>query len=158
METCNTCGYCDKNKQICLFYNIQVNIDKDFCSKHIAEPIRCEICQSLMTTKGSFLEQDNEDNWHMYCGRCKTLLSTCQTCKKVAVCPFETDPNPMPKVVMKTVQNGNMIMQTQVRNEERIKLFCLSCDCWDSEENQCRKELNIECNKKIGNWNSRNPL
>lgn len=114
----------------------------------------CEICGYPMELVGSFLEQDSEGEWHQYCARCAELLKTCQAC--FAPCEFETNPDPMPKFVMKTVRQGNMMMQTQVKNEERVQKFCSSCCCWD-ENHGCMKEFNVGCINKQDFWTSRNP-
>ena len=71
-------------------------------------------------------------------------------------CEFITNPDPMPQVVMKTVRQGNMMMQTQVKNEERVQKFCPSCCCWDKNHG-CMKEFNIGCINKQDFWTSRNP-
>ena len=43
MEYCETCVYCDKTKSVCLYYGIQIDIDKDFCSKHAKQINYCEV-------------------------------------------------------------------------------------------------------------------
>ena len=154
MEFCNTCAYSDKIKKVCLYYGTHIDIDKDFCSKHAKEINYCEVCQQPMELMGSFLEQDSKGVWHQYCARCAELLKTCQACS--APCEFATNPDPMPKVVMKTVRQGNMVMQTQVKNEERVQKFCPSCCCWD-ENHGCMKEFNVGCINKQDFWTSRNP-
>lgn len=154
MEYCNTCVYGDKIKKVCLYYGTHIDLDKDFCSKHAKEINYCEVCGQAMMIVGSFLEQDSNGVWHQYCARCAELLKTCQTCS--APCEFQTNPDPMPKVVMKTVRQGNMVMQTQVKNEERVQKFCPSCCCWD-ENHGCMKEFNVGCINKQDFWTSRNP-
>lgn len=157
MEYCNTCILSDKNKKICQINGIRINLEEDFCSHHSTELEKCEICGQFMLPQGIWFEQDEENGiWHKFCGNCNKLLNTCQACDKFNICPFETDPDPMPKVVVKTIRQGNMTMQTQVKNEERIKKFCHSCNCWN-EECGCMKTFNIGCDKKSKFWSSRNP-
>lgn len=146
---CKTCVYCDKAQSVCRVYGISVEGEKDFCPKHAKELNCCEVCGQPMILVGSFVEQDSKGNWHQYCVNCRELLKTCQTCSKP--CEFETNPDPMPKVVMKTVQQGNMRMQTQVMNPDRINKFCLTCDCYN-EENGCKRQFNVGCNKKSDFW------
>ena len=149
MEFCNTCVYGDKIKKVCLYYGTHIDIDKDFCSKHAKEINYCEVCQQPMELMGSFLEQDSEGVWHQYCARCAELLKTCQTCS--APCEFESNPDPMPKFVMKTVRQGNMQMQAQVMNPDRVNKFCLVCGCYDKELG-CKRQFNVACDKKTDFW------
>lgn len=148
IEHCRTCALRNEAKQVCQLTGIPINLDIDYCSKHTEDLTNvCDMCGSLMLAPG-FVESDAEGKVHIYCHRCNQLFSTCQLCDNVAKCEFETNPDPMPKVVMKTVRQGNMVMQTQVRNEERMKKICPSCSCW-SDEFGCLKEFNIGClNKK----------
>ena len=154
MKHCNTCALKDEQRKICRLSGIPINLEEDFCSHHIQNLMTCEICGSPMLTKGSLVEMDSELNWHHYCAQCKELLKTCQICS--APCEFETNPDPMPKVVMKTVRQGNMQMQTQVMNPDRVNKFCLVCGCYDKELG-CKRQFNVGCDKKPDFWTSRNP-
>ena len=110
----------------------------------------CEICgQPIGRLAGTILEQDSKEVWHIYCARCAELLKTCQACS--APCEFETNPDPMPKVVMKTIKQGNMVMQAQVMNPDRVNKFCPNCFCYD-EDNGCKRQFNIGCDKQISFW------
>ena len=77
------------------------------------------------------------------CLRCaqqiEQLLATnpCQICCEAAECEFETSTNPLPKLVMQTVRQGNAIMQTQIRNPERMKQTCAGCYCYNKDKNIC---------------------
>ena len=150
-NTCETCVLGDKNQKVCRLYGTPIEPSKDFCSKHSVDLQPCEICGRPMLG-GKLAEKDDNGVWHWFCLHCNQLLGTCQSCNKFESCKFETDPNPLPKVVMKTVRQGNMVMQTQIKNEERIKALCPTCDCWN-EEFGCLKELNEGCNKKSKFWN-----
>ena len=143
IKYCNTCRLSNKNKQVCLLTGLPVNLNTDYCSKHVDEPTLCDICGVPMVTPG-FIEEDPEGNWHTHCERCQQLYNTCQLCPKFQKCEFMTNPDPMPKVVMKTVRQGNMVMQTQVKNDARVQKFCPSCECWD-ENHGCMKEFNSGC-------------
>lgn len=74
------------------------------------------------------------------CRDCYSKHDTCALCENGYICSFETDPSPLPKVVMQTIRRGNMTMQTQVKNPERFQAFCLKCECFNKEENICGKE------------------
>ena len=149
MEYCNTCACFNKNKNICGLSGIPMEGDKDYCSKHTDTILRCEVCGNMMLVPGSIIEIDSEGKSHQFCPRCRELLKTCQTCS--ALCEFETNPDPMPKVVVKTVRQGNIQMQTQIRNPDRESKFCHSCGCYD-EELGCKRQFNVACDKKIGFW------
>lgn len=146
-EKCNTCILSDKNKKVCHLNGTPIDLDNDDCSKHTKTLNYCEICRSPVLPTGSILTYDDEERVHLICVNCHKLLSTCQACKKFENCEFENNPDPMPKSVMKTVRQGNMQMQAAVRNEERVKKFCPTCECWD-EEIGCLKEFNVGCIKK----------
>jgi hypothetical protein len=151
IKYCRTCSLKDPNQLVCRLTGIPIDLDKDFCSKHATELTTCQICRSVMVEPGFII--DTGDKILHYCSRCHQLLNTCQLCSKAGVCEFETNPDPMPKVVMQTVRQGNMVMQTQAKNEERIKKFCHSCHCWMGDGiDACGKEFNIGCYKKIDNF------
>ena len=148
IKYCRTCRLSDKDKQVCLLFGIPVNLDIDYCSKHADEIISCNICGAHMITPG-FVQEDAEGNWLKYCDRCNQLFNTCQLCSHARTCEFETNPDPMPKVIVKTVQQGNMVMQAQVKNPDRIAKFCHNCICWLSDGiDACGKEFNIGCYKQ----------
>lgn len=141
---CNTCALFNKIKSVCGLTGRPVSETADYCSEHTNELLICDICHLPMLPTGCFIQ----DSTHIYCEKCNQYLNSCQVCDKFQICPFETDPNPIPKVVVNTKQQGNMRMQVQERNVEREKMFCYECCCWN-EEYGCMKMFNIGCNKKI---------
>ena len=143
---CNTCGLANRSRKQCRLSGIPIDLNKDFCSHYVYDPNTCEICHNPVLNTTSVLELDDNGNWHIYCPNCINLLKTCQVCRSFQSCAFETDPNPLPKVVTKTVRQGNMVMQAQVKNEERVKALCHTCCCWN-EEYGCMKEFNQRCDK-----------
>lgn len=155
-QNCQTCFFAEKNQLVCRLSGLPIDLTKDGCSHHRREVDYCEICRKPMLPQGTITECDKNGEFHHFCGQCNVFLLSCKSCGNNSICLFETDPNPMPKVVMKVVQQGNMRMQAQVKNEEREKLLCVKCDCWN-EEYGCMKEFNIGCTKKTDFWTSRNP-
>ena len=142
---CKTCAIADKNQKVCRLSGIPINLDKDTCTQHKTEFTLCDMCRSPIIG-GSYVEVVG-DKVFQYCERCNSAIGTCSTCKEIMDCRFETDTScPLPKVVTKVVQQGNMVMQTQARNEEREKVVCPSCKCWD-EENGCLREFSVGCSK-----------
>ena len=144
IKYCNTCLLANKEKRICVLNRTPINPDIDYCSKHQTEIKYCGICRQPLIG-ASYLEE-KDGKVVEYCGNCRSLLNSCRLCSYIQVCAFETDPNPLPKVVVRTVQQNGMQMQMQVRNEERVKALCPSCHCWN-EEVGCLKEFNIGCDK-----------
>lgn len=148
---CNTCGFKDEQRSLCLVYNRQIDLDKDFCSLHQEEPTKCDICGNLMLKDGAIIDITEENNSLIYCGKCHQLMRTCQLCCNYEKCEFETNPSPIPKVVVKTIQQGNMTVQIEVKNEERIKLLCVECPCYDGALG-CKKDFNASCEKIKFPW------
>ena len=82
----------------------------------------------------------NQEGTEFYCVRCFNLFGTCAMCVHAEICPFETDPSPLPKVVVVQEQRGNMRIQQQIMNPERVNETCRkSCPCF-SEEFACLKQ------------------
>lgn len=135
---CNTCGL--RSGTGCMLTGLQVDSEKDFCSHHTFELRQCSICGKGILS-GAIVSGGK-----LYCSDCAKLIDTCVTCAMQDTCAFDTDPSSLPKAVMKQVRNGNMIMQTQVRNPEREKITCHNCSCWF--DNKCNKtEENYNCEK-----------
>ena len=88
---------------------------------------------------------ESEEGYVLVCNRCISALGTCGACEKVRECLFETSPVQLPKVVVKTVQKGNVQMQTQIKNPDRIAKTCVNCLCWSKEENYCMREIDHAC-------------
>ena len=148
-QFCKSCALRDYKTNVCMRTGDKVTED-DYCSKHIREIPVCEICgNKILITANSMLIQDSKENWHTCCSSCSELFKTCQTC--VAPCEFETNPDPMPKVVMKTVRQGNMQIQAQVMNPDRVNKFCPDCGCYDKEFG-CKRQFNVACEQKVDVW------
>jgi hypothetical protein len=76
------------------------------------------------------------------CIECAKYFGTCYMCRNCSACQFENNPSPLPKVVSRTIQRGNAVIQTQVRNPERVKQFCFPCKCFDMDDLICRRQEN----------------
>ena len=88
---------------------------------------------------------ESKEGYITICKKCISALGTCGACEKVRECLFETSSVNLPKVVVKTIQNGNVQMQTQIKNPDRIAQTCTYCSCWNSEENYCMREIDHAC-------------
>lgn len=150
---CNTCALANRVQKTCCLKGIPIDLEKDYCSKHTTSLNTCEICGSAIVPGTELIECDETGKPHIYCRNCLTFLKSCASCPK-QYCAFNEDPDPMPKIVIREVRQGNMVMKGQVINEERVKMFCTSCHCWSTEFG-CLKKLNHGCDKKPNFWSSR---
>lgn len=82
------------------------------------------------------------------CSRCVNMFGTCAMCTEANKCDFETNPIDLPKQVQKVIRQGNMAIQTVVKNEARIIACCLPCICFNKENQICNKEYGTCCNYK----------
>ena len=141
---CKSCGFLDSTHQVCQLLRIQVDPQSDFCSKFKSQEdlFECPLCKNLSL---SFIINAESDV--LLCPNCTKNLQKCPTCSDAGFCEFETNPDPTPKVVMQTIRQGNAIMQTQVLNPDRIKMFCQSCGCYHNELG-CIKGTEFSCE----NW------
>ena len=73
------------------------------------------------------------DDEKVICPNCHHSRSVCGSCIHSTTCLFETDPDPMPKVVVQQMRNGNTVIQQQVRNPAREEKFCKNCKCYNEE-------------------------
>lgn len=126
---------------------------KDYCSSHKDKnnTHSCAACGQLCLNDFILLYSDcpSENPPKILCPHCYSLTNTCSFCKSSQYCDFEQNPIAIPPVVMKTVRQGMMTMQTQVRNPDRIAETCMkNCGCWDHEYGYCRREDNWCSNYK----------
>ena len=141
-QKCNNCGYADWDTAKCRLLGIHIE-PKDglTCTQWKQELDVCTICGKVIVSNPYLIS--NNDSWNMVCGECVQQLNTCRNCQNSQSCDFETNPSSLPKAVMKRFQQGNQIIQTQIKNEERIRQTCeKNCCCWDVKNRVCRKEYN----------------
>lgn len=102
----------------------------------------CRICGQSILASATY----DSVAFLTFCPTCSAKYGTCELCKNAVTCAFEEDPNPLPKVIMKTFKQGNMVIQQQVQNPERIAETCGKlCHCY-SEEFGCLRQYG-NCNK-----------
>lgn len=135
---CNTCRLGDMTQNKCQLTGFDITAE-DYCSKWTNSLEQCSICRRYILPSGVVYSNGN-----IYCADCASKLLSCAFCVRCHVCEFETNPDPMPKVIIQTMQQGTMRMQQQVKNPERIKKFCTDCKCY-SEDSGCLKEFHIGC-------------
>lgn len=135
----------------CIYYDIQqlgcqllkIGTEKtDTCPLYTNKDLldNCDVCgQPCITRDFIFVPaDDNRGHFHL-CKRCASLSGTCGLCIEGDKCDFETNPSTLPKQVIQVMTKGNMKIQQEVPNPERIKITCMKgCKCF-SEEFGCLK-------------------
>jgi hypothetical protein len=97
------------------------------------EPDQCALCGNQML-EFIIWYADADSEAHLLCPNCVKRQGTCAACIRVQDCRFQTDPSPIPPVIMQTRQEGNVFIQEQIRNPEREAITCKLCECWNGEE------------------------
>lgn len=138
-KNCASCAYFDSNQFACVLTRTATSADSS-CSRHATNPTVCATCGSYIIDKSIFTQSPK--GWLEICTKCAKALGTCAGCKLGGYCAFEQDPSPLPKVVSQTIRQGNAVMQTQVRNPERIRLLCEKCPCFNIEDKECDRMFN----------------
>ena len=142
MKKCKNCLYLHPQQPICALGLGEVDPATDYCPKFLTRDSEigyCSICHQPVYTNNGVIDLLEGDNFRVLHLNCAKQLNKCQTCANLQICEFDTNPDPMPKVVMQTVRQGNMVMQTQVKNPSRIEKFCHNCQCF-SPDFGCFKE------------------
>ena len=143
IKICENCALYRQNKCI---LNGQPRDKDDYCPDFRKYLNVCDCCSKERIQ--SFLYSWDNENYIKLCGGCFQATSTCGLCINGTTCAFEQDPSPIPKQIIKNIRQGNMMMQTTVKNPERIEKFCTNCHCFNVEENVCNKEFNYCGNQK----------
>ena len=141
INKCDTCALYSKDNGICRRTSL-IEAPTHCCS-HWCDTIPvCEVCGNQFIPLSTFVLCDNQ--YRTICQKCCDTLGRCPTCKYGRDCDFETNPIPIPPMVMATKQQGNMIMSSQVPNPERIKRTCaVNCKCYN--ETVCNKRCFGTC-------------
>lgn len=147
MNNIKTCGNCALYRQNICILNNRSRHKEDSCPEFKKYLNVCDCCGKEHTQ--SFLYSWDNKNYVILCGHCFQATSTCDLCVNGSTCAFEQDPSPIPKQIMKNIRQGNMMIQTAVKNPERVDKFCTICHCFNVEENVCNKEFNHCGNQKL---------
>ena len=146
---CKSCALLNPSQSYCQLNKRQVIPDKDYCSSHSNSLFYCEICNAPILNP--ILDITNGEDYHILCSSCANQRSSCSFCAKNIDCAFENDPSPTPKVIVKTMQQGNSYIQTQVMNPDRVRETCeKKCFCFDAK-NGCLRQNNW-CDKQQFTW------
>ena len=137
IKFCRTCALADPRNQVCQMNRRKIELDKDFCSKHVesSQLVECAYCGQLFIPPG-LIESLDDGSFIEFCYECQEKFGTCAMCDKIAPCRLQ-DPNYKPHIpmaIMKRFQQGNMMIQKQVINPDRVEEICIAeCECWDGE-------------------------
>jgi hypothetical protein len=130
-QYCKTCALLAQPNGICQITGRQVNPETDFCSEHRRTVENCDMCGRKFIPPGTITETENGTK--ITCASCTERFNTCFNCANASTtCLFEDksfEPN-IPPIVIKTIQQGNATLQTQMRNPERVAAVCPHCDCF----------------------------
>ena len=97
----------------------------------------CPLCGQPITSGGVYL---NEYPYLFLCNDCGVRFWTCISCKHGKTCALQENPHNLPPVVLKTFQQGNMVIQQQVINPDLVNETCRAgCRCWNEETHTCLK-------------------
>lgn len=144
MKTCGNCLIQRQANGVCPIFNEKINPADEACRKYIGydSPI-CGFCSNLMPGKGEIVIMEDGEVI-LSCTECAERIGTCATCAQARSCEFETSNIQIPKKVQKVTRQGNMQMQTIIRNPEREKETCMKdCSCWDEENCICLREAGM---------------
>lgn len=82
-----------------------------------------------LATDGVIAISRNGKKSKLLCASCLAALNSCARCKNYTTCSFQSYTGPEPKIVNKTIRQGNMVMQTQIPNPEVVDKTCGKCLC-----------------------------
>lgn len=145
---CKNCVLRDPKAPKCQLTGLEIQQGDMACARYVTHLDECGICGSKMP-RGLLIDATNPADPFYICPQCEQKIGTCFTCEKAQQCSFESDPSTLPKVIPQTIRQGNAVMQTQIRNPERVKITCeKNCACYDKEIGCIREESQC-CNKYI---------
>lgn len=149
-KLCGNCALQALQGGICPLFNSQMKDNETGCPMFTTHVEYCDIC-GRATAKGAVIDTCDSD-MHILCNNCATT-PLCGTCIRINECAFRTDQScPEPPMVNVQQRQGNMVLQTQIRNPKRIDATCKQgCPCW-SDEFGCIKEHQCGCDKYKIRW------
>lgn len=139
---CRTCGHrgkTDKGEDACGKFQIKIDLMKDGCSWHINEPVTCATCKRQYDPSEVTVYITDTMECCYVCQNCYSQFHTCGTCEIYPKCGFSED-HTEPQVVTKTVRQGFMTMQTQVKNPTLVHRHCSTCQCSWNADGDCQRE------------------
>ena len=145
---CKTCALRNPSAPKCQLTGLNIHPNDPACAHYVTSLVECGICKTKLA-EGQVIDATNPADVFYICKNCEEKLGTCATCEKARNCLFETDPSSLPKMIPQTIRQGNAVMQTQVKNPERVKITCKEkCACYNAEMG-CLREVSQCCDKYI---------
>lgn len=142
---CGSCALRSQDGTRCGLTGMPIDLEKDFCSKAQKTPEVCDICGRFIADN-SIIDVVNK-TIHIICQNCYSKFGTCTLCDSNGYCDFQENPIQISPIAQKKIQQGPMVMMTQVMNPERIKATCeKNCGCFDPEIG-CLRQNGTGCNK-----------
>lgn len=155
--SCKTCANQASDQSgapACTIHKRLINLETDFCSWHTSptDAITCPLCGQKRKQKEFYIYLF-EDKTLLVCQDCTHHIGTCPTCISQVKCDFAND-HSEPQTVTKTIQQGMMMMQTQIKNPKLVMKHCQKCKCSDGADPTI---ADISCLKEQGgttcpNW------
>ena len=143
---CKNCALRNPSASKCQLTGLEFQPLDMACAHYVEHLEECGICSKKLP-KGEVIDATNPADVFYICPSCEQLLGTCNTCEKARKCSFNSDPSSLPKIIPQTIRQGNTVMQTQVRNPERVKITCAkNCACYHAEMG-CLREESQCCDK-----------
>ena len=127
-KSCSLLGTTQQNEPACKKFKIKVVPEEDYCSWHTMDSTHCVFCSN---DQNLLIVQEGNDNY-VVCPDHYAAFHSCQTCVRSNICGFKSD-HSEPQIVMKTVRQGYMTMQTQVKNPNLIQKHCVKCGCYKND-------------------------
>lgn len=151
IKPCKTCalrGATNTGTPACSKFKIPIDdIENNGCTWHTTNTFTCEICGQPKDTVMIWQDGNTEK---LICSDCYNLISSCHTCVNLNICNFRND-HSEPQMVSKTIQQGFMTMQTQVKNPRLVNKHCSTCRCSDINNNCFKDDTGAGC----PNWQLR---
>lgn len=153
--TCRTCAIRTNHPQnpvqsICGLSKREIpNMTEDKCPWYIDQTTvrTCDICGNAY--ENLIIDITNGTPKYI-CEKCSSRFGTCYMCKNSNICGFSADQT-TPDMVMRQMRQGNMIAQVQVKNPDKVDIYCTKCCCWNKEEKYCFKEEAGTCGGYVEN-------
>ena len=147
---CGNCALKAIQGGVCPYFNQAFDGEEAGCPMFTTKVEHCDICGSYLVHGGVI--QEDEDCIHLICEQC-AVAPPCGTCVCKGECGFQTDRScTEPHMVNVRQQQGNMVVQTQIKNPKRIEATCKkSCPCW-FDEIGCIKDFGTGCLQYKTNW------
>lgn len=146
---CKDCSLYKLNGFRCPVFGPDIKPTDAGCPKGKEGTLRqCVNCGQYIVDAEFLTYTDEEyEDYVSLCGRCSQASGTCNLCAeaKNGYCDFQQNPIDLPQMMMKTIRQGNSVIQTQVINPARVAETCAkNCKCYIDGE-CCRQSENQTC-------------